>query len=380
MGWTGQPALWERSDGVTEVIFGAYDRAVHFVDAETGEDLRTPFRTGDIIKGSVTLDPDEYPLLYFGSRDNQFRILALDQDEPVLLWSMNANEVNGIWNNDFDSNAVVVDDVLYEGGENGWFYAIELNRAFDVDGNVTVDPVPLVRMKGYNDELLSKSGRNVSIETSIVLHDQRAYFANSGGRVVGLDVSNVRDGEAPIVFDFYAGGDIDATMVTDAEGMLYAAIEHEPDEMGSVEKERNKEVGQLIKLDPYTDGDPLVWGLDLTTGNDDSGSWSTPALYEGVLYMNTQAGDLIAVDSEDGQILWSDRVGWHSWSSPVVVDQTLVSVTCLGEVKAYSVAKPRDPVPLWTVSLGEACLESTPIIWDGTIYLGSRDGYFRALG
>ena len=36
MGWTGQPAVWERPDGKTELIFGAYDRALHFVDAETG--------------------------------------------------------------------------------------------------------------------------------------------------------------------------------------------------------------------------------------------------------------------------------------------------------------------------------------------------------
>jgi hypothetical protein len=79
MGWTGQPAVWERPDGVTELIFGAYDAAVHFVDAATGEDLRTEFQTGDIIKGSVTLDPDGYPLLYFGSRDNKLRILALDR-------------------------------------------------------------------------------------------------------------------------------------------------------------------------------------------------------------------------------------------------------------------------------------------------------------
>ncbi|MCI0545350.1 MAG: hypothetical protein L0Z49_13060, partial [Actinobacteria bacterium] len=79
MGWTGQPVVYEREDGVTELIFGAYDRAVHFVDAETGEDLRPPFPTGDIIKGSVTLDPDGYPLLYFGSRDNKLRIVALDR-------------------------------------------------------------------------------------------------------------------------------------------------------------------------------------------------------------------------------------------------------------------------------------------------------------
>ena len=379
MGWTGQPVVWERPDGVTELIFGAYDSAVHFVDATTGEDLRPEFQTGDIIKGSVTLDPDGYPLLYFGSRDNKLRILALDQEEPTLLWSMDANEVNGIWNDDWDSNPAIVDDVMYEGGENGWFFAIELNRGYDGEGKVTVDPQPLVQMPGYNDELLANSGRNVSIESSVVVFDERVYFSNSGGRIVGMDVSNVRDGEAPIVFDYYAGGDIDATMVADRDGMLYVSIEHEPSQMGGGETARNLEVGQLVKLDPYTDGDPRVWGLDLTSGGSDAGSWATPAVYEEVVYLNTHQGSLIAVDANDGTMLWDDEVGFHSWSSPVVVDGTLVTATCLGDVRAYSLEDPRAPSMLWTLNLGGSCLESTPVVWNGAIFIGSRDGYMRAL-
>ena len=39
-GWTGQPVIWERPDGKTELIFGAYDKRIHFVDADTGTDLR----------------------------------------------------------------------------------------------------------------------------------------------------------------------------------------------------------------------------------------------------------------------------------------------------------------------------------------------------
>jgi outer membrane protein assembly factor BamB len=371
--------LWERPDGVTELIFGAYDSAVHFVDAATGEDLRPEFQTGDIIKGSVTLDPDGFPLLYFGSRDNRLRILALDREEPTVLWEMEANEVNGIWNDDWDSNPAIVDDIMYEGGENGWFFAIQLNRAYDSDGNVVVDPVKLVQMPGYNDELLANSGRNVSIESSVLVFGERVYFSNSGGRIVGLDVSNVRDGEAPIVFDYYAGGDIDATMVADAEGMIYVSIEHEPSQMGATEFERNREVGQLVKLDPHTDGDPRLWGLDLTGAGADAGSWATPALHQGVVYLNTHQGSLIAVDAADGSVIWDDEVGFHSWSSPVVIDDTLVTATCLGDVRAYSLEDPRSPVMDWSLDLGGSCLESTPVVWKGAIYLGSRDGYMRAL-
>ena len=67
-GWTGQPAVVERDDGV-EVIVGTYDKQVHFLDGATGRERRPPFATGDIIKGSVTVDPDGYPLVYIGSPD-----------------------------------------------------------------------------------------------------------------------------------------------------------------------------------------------------------------------------------------------------------------------------------------------------------------------
>ncbi|HEU4319537.1 MAG TPA: PQQ-binding-like beta-propeller repeat protein [Acidimicrobiia bacterium] len=386
MGWTGQPAVWERPDGVTEMIFGAYDRNIHFVDAETGVDLRSPFTTGDIIKGSVTIDPDGFPLLYTGSRDNYLRIIALDRDEPTELWSLHAEAVDGTWNDDWDSNPVIIDDIMYEGGENGWFFAYELNRGYDANGNVTVEPRNLLSMPSYDSQLLSDAGPNVSVENSAVAFDDRVYFNNSVGRVIGLDVSDIRNGNAPIVFDFYAGGDGDASMIVDEEGMLYVSTNVKPGQVSSGYRtsgniSRSMELGQLIKLDPYADGDPVIWGVDLVEGaTGDSGTWATPALHDGYLYTNIHNGSLVVVDATSGEIVWRDgSVGWHSWSSPVIVDDTLVVATCAGDVRGYDLANPAGPERTWTVSLGETCLEATPAVWNGTVYIGSRDGYLRAL-
>ena len=44
-------------------------RALHFVDADTGQDILPPFPTGDLIKGSVSIDPEGYTLVYFGCED-----------------------------------------------------------------------------------------------------------------------------------------------------------------------------------------------------------------------------------------------------------------------------------------------------------------------
>jgi hypothetical protein len=113
-GWTGQPAVWER-DGELWVAFGAYDRNVHVLDAVTGVPRMNPFSTGDLIKGSLTVDPDGYPLIYVGSRDNQLRILAFDTGELVELWSLSAYAVDQqLWNDDWDGAPAVIDDVMFQ--------------------------------------------------------------------------------------------------------------------------------------------------------------------------------------------------------------------------------------------------------------------------
>ena len=373
-GWTGQPVIWERADGVTEVIFGAYDRAVHFVDADTGLPTRPKFTTGDLIKGSVSLDPDGFPLLYFGSRDNHLRILSLASNTPTELWSLNSDEYPGIWNNDWDGNPSIVDGIMYEGGENGILFAIELNRAYDGE-QVTVDPEILVTVEGWNQELLASVGdRNASIEGSVVVTGDRVYFANSAGRIVGVDISNVRSGQAPIVFDVWAGDDIDASLVVDLDGYIYAAIELERF------LARSQEVGQIIKLDP-ADGS-ILWSVavpPLPGGNGDGGVWATPALGLGVLYVPTHPGTLLAIDTNTGDVLWKDDIGYHAWSSPSVVDNMLVVATDCdagGALTGYDLSYPRLPSEVWHTPLGSGCIESTPSVWKGAIYVGSRDGYF----
>ncbi len=377
-GWTGQPVVWERPDGVTEVIFNSYDKSVHFVDAATGEPTRTPFRTGDIVKGSVAIDPDGYPLLFFGSRDNLYRIVALDRDPPALLWSRNANESPAVWNNDWDGNPAIVDDIMFLGGENSWFYAFRLNRAYAADGLVTVDPELLIEFPAFTDELLAAVGREQSIENSVAVYEGRVYFANSAGRVVGLDVTGVDEGEAPVVFDFWTGEDVDASIVVDADGMLYVAAEQERFNA------RGREVGQLVKLDPYTAGDPIVWSVAVPPrGGGDGGLWATPALGAGMLYAPTHTGELLAVDTATGEVMWRDEIGFHAWSSPAIVDDTLVvAVDCGagGALRGYDLADPRRPVQVWQTERVGGCIESTPAVWDGRMYVGSRDGFFYAFG
>ncbi len=372
-GWTGQPAVFER-DGRTWVVFGAYDRKVHFVDYATGEDIIPPFETGDIIKGSVTVDPDGLPLVYSGSRDDEMHVIAFDRPAPTELWSLAADDVSPtMWNDDWDGAPLVMDDLLFAGGENSQFHVVKLNRSTDADGLVQVAPELIFNTPGWDDELLaslSTRPNDVSIENSVAYRDGVVYFSNSGGLVQGWDVSGVDRGTTPTrVFRYWVGDDTDASVVIDDEGFLYVAAENERDSA------RAAEVGQLVKLDPRRPDDPLVWSMD-----DSAGFWATPALHRDIVIVASDLGTVSGVDRETGAVRWSFDLPPPTWQSPVVVDDMLVQGDCLGGLHAYDVSDTTvAPSERWTVEL-DGCIESTPAVWHGRLFVGTRGGLFYAVG
>lgn len=383
VGWTGQPHVIVGEDGRIEIRINAYDGGYHFLDAETGEPARASLMTGDLAKGSATSDPDGYPLYYAGSRDNRLRVIALDRPEPTVLWELDSlsSVPNPVWNSDWDGAPLVIGDLLIEGGENSWLYVIRLNRGYDRDGLVTVDPEVVFTAPGFDDALMAAlPDTDVSIEGSVAERDGIVYFANSGGLVQGWDVSRIlagRGDRARRVFRFWTGDDTDATVVIDEEGYLYVASELQRFNA------RSAEVGQVMKLDPSRPRDPLVWGFPVPERGADGlgGVWATPALYGDMLYVATNAGDLIAIDRETGEEAWRIHLVGPTWSSPVPVDGVLLQGDCGGTLHAFDLSGDphREPRELWAVRVG-GCIEATPSVWRGRIYVGSRDGGLYALG
>lgn len=376
IGWTGQPAVWEL-ENETWLAIGAYDRGIHVLNASTGTPILEPFVTGDIVKGSLTVDPDGFPLIYSGSRDGQLRILAFDRpDRLVELWSMAGDEVNPMmWNDDWDGAPLILKDYLITGGENSWFHIVRLNRSLDPSGRVAVAPEIVFQAPGWDRELLAALGdNNVSIENSLAISGDTVWFANSGGLVQGWDLSPLQTGDDPVRnFRWWMGDDVDATIVIDDEGFLYVAAEYER------ATTRSQEVGQLVKLDPSKPETPVVWSVheDRTLPG---GFWSTPALHGDVLFVATNSGKLMSLDRYSGKVLWSISLEGPLWGSPVVVEDILLIGDCGGHLRAYGVEQPDvEPIEIWRVEIG-GCLEATPTVWEGRIYIGSREGGLFALG
>ena len=66
--------------------------------------------------------------------------------------------------------------------------------------------------------------------------------------------------------------------------------------------------------------------------------------------------------------------------SPVIVDGVWLQGDCDGILHAYDVKNTAiDPPELWQVPLGQ-CIEATPAVWKGRIYVGTRGGFEFAIG
>jgi outer membrane protein assembly factor BamB len=98
------------------------------------------------------------------------------------------------------------------------------------------------------------------------------------------------------------------------------------------------------------------------------------------VYVATNAGELVAVDRQTGRLRWRRTLAGHTWGSPVVAGGVLVQGDCSGVLHAFDVRREgRRPRELWSVRLG-GCIEATPAVWRGRIYVGTRGGALYAIG
>jgi outer membrane protein assembly factor BamB len=376
MGWTGQPLIAEREDR-RWAIFGGYDGHIHFMDALTGERILPDVETGDIIKGTPTLDPEGYPLVYSGSRDDLLRIIAIDRPgQAEVLWTQDSEAfAPNLWNDDWDSSPIILGDYMIEGSESSRFWVFKLNRSYDAAGQVQVAPEVVFTTPVWDQEVLAANGdEHASVESSIAVYKDTAYFGTSAGLIWGYDLSPLRTGGDPVAsFRFYTAGDNDPSPVVDEDGMLYIAGEFDRD------LPRAREVGQLTKVDPSNATNPIVWAFTETT-NVESGIYGTPGIVGDTVIVASDGGRLIGLDRATGTVKWERTMDGPLWASPVIVDDVLLIGDCNGFFHAFDVSDPDvAPPELWSIELG-GCIEATPAVWDGRIYIGTRAGHLFVLG
>lgn len=109
-----------------------------------------------------------------------------------------------------------------------------------------------------------------------------------------------------------------------------------------------------------------------------------PVVGGGRLYETTIDGILYSIDANSGRVLWSYRSGRCGWASPAL-DGGLVFETFIGNAECRSTYSDGQVVAfdartgrrLWLRTIGPT--ESSPLVQDGTVYLGDWDGRIWAL-
>lgn len=371
MGWTGQPAVFRDKNRLL-LAFGGFDKKVHLLDAVTGNDAKTPLSTGDIIKGSATVDPDGHPYIYIGSRDNYMRVISFEGNSLKEVWKLSAYAVKPVlWDDDWDASPLILNDFLITGGENGHLHLVKLNRKRLADGSSSIDPALTFNVPGWDKQLLSDFPKPaVSIENSVAIYKNTVYFANSAGLLQGWDLGPIASNQKPVrTFRLWLGDDTDATITIDSNGHLYVASEYE------VGNKRSQEVGQITKIDPSRPGDSaIIWRKHIRSKKPD-GVWGTPALTSSQLIVPTDSGKVLGLNVATGATNWKlDYGNQPLWSSPVVIEDKMLIATCDGRLDAYSLSGITKPKKLWSLKVSSGCFEATAAVWDGKIFIGNRDG------
>jgi len=119
-----------------------------------------------------------------------------------------------------------------------------------------------------------------------------------------------------------------------------------------------------------TDGS-FIWSY--TTGDTVS---SSPAVYDGKVYVGSYDDNVYCLDATDGSYIWSYTASDAVSTSPAIADGKVYVATYYGNVYCLDAT---DGDYIWSYTTGDEVWYS-PSIADGKVYIGSKDHYVYCFG
>lgn len=424
-GWTGQPSLVV-DGGRPYLIVSSYDYNLRRVDALSGE-VVWKYQFDDIIKSSPSIfqnpapkgEDDKYIVLAGSRRGYPYKLAdtrvapyrALTFGSGTELWRLPVPQTE-CYSRDCDGSGFFLDGRQYIGVESGYLYALD---PFTTEPWETfAKPKIVAQAQLLGDERAASREGNLVLESSASALGTRLYIASGTGHVYGL-----RRSDLTVEWDYYVGSDMDGTPVPTRRNKLLV----------SVEKQYIRGRGGVLCLDPSKPpAEAVEWFLP--TADREVGEWqggvigscavnddynvdgSRPALaafnsldgYMHVVSQDTLAEGTVRGPNREPGLRTPVEIGtyWNagSISTPLLLGDRIVCAGYDMRVHVYRVsykqAQQGDDGALpsangdgkfWTVSIDEMAqfvaedgFESTPIVWNGRIYAGCRDGWFYCLG
>ena len=406
-GWTGQPLVVQWDDttrnmmniyesknkaGLVEVIYATLDGHIYFMDLSDGSYTRDPINVGMCFKGSGSLDPRGYPLMYVGSGDvnnknERPRMFIISLIDGSILYEYGHEETlsyrrdNERWCA-FDSSPLVdaETDTLIWPGENGCLYTIKLNSSYSpAAGTVSIRPETPVLTR-YLTGRTSEESYWSGYEASACIVENYLYVSENGGLFYCVDLNTME-----LIWAQDTGDDSNSSpvfeRVSDTQGYLYTAPS-----LHWTQDENAAGTIKIFKLDAVTG--EIVWAVpyDVTTVDGISGGVQSTALLgaegtalEGLVFYtiartpSKDEGLLVALDTETGQEVWRKEMPHYTWSSPVAIydsDRNGYLAVCdtAGECVLIDGS---NGTQLSTVSLG-GLIEASPVVYENMLVVGTR--------
>lgn len=422
-GWTGQPVI-VRDKGTLYLLLGGFDRNLHKIDLKTGKVI-WEYAFDDIIKSTPTViedpkpdDPEDRYLVLAGSRRGwpssytdpnlaPYRAVSFGTGQEV--WRLPV-PLTASYSRDVDGSGFLYDGRMYSGVESGWFYKFNPFKTRSWNGHRTPQIIAKRLLLGDPGDAGAHGG-NLVLEASPSLLDDVVYISSGSGHVYGMRRSDLK-----VVWDYRTGSDLDGTPVPTGAGKLLVAIE----------KQYISGHGGVMLLDPkkapskapvwfFPTGDRKLadWQggvIGSVAVNDTYDPWGRrPRLaafsaIDGNLYVVSQTATSGSAPGPNGEgpfpipkLVAKFPIG-GAISTPIMVDDCIVAAGYDNKVHLYEIRYKeskkgaggalRSPGGDWfkvTVKetdafSGGGAFESTPVMWKGRVFIGSRDGSLYCIG
>ncbi len=404
-GWTGQPLL-VRENNRLYLFQGAFDHNFKKLDAATGK-IIWQYTFDDVIKGTGTIwlnsradNPAERFVILQGSRrglnkDLYSRIVpsfrAISGLSGEELWRLNVRQTHS-YSRDVDGSAIILQDTAYIALENALFIKFDPDRRHTKMQDGMEQPEIFQEIKLYSNRDIQNHGGNLVAESSPALLNDHIYITAGSGHVYGYNINKQK-----IDWNFYIGSDMDGSPVVTGDSCLIV----------TVEKQYIPGKGGVFKLDPRKSPEKsVIWFMP--TEDDSMESWAGGVIGSvGINDRTKSSGDpflcaFIAIDGNlyvvdhrqidtrkplvsgpnnkfmypQPKLIFTSKIG-PSIATPIIVGDKLVAPGYKG-LYLYRFTSNGDFHLLDKHLSGS--FESTPIVHDQRLYVGSRDGYLYCLG